>query len=133
MQLLRDNRDSLMSVLEAFTHDPILEWESEQKLKVRRGPKSSMTTISNFWDQERVHRRHQTFNRRGDPDVHVPQLKDLAQRALDPIQRRLSGSHAFKTEYAARISPISTANQVEQLIKDATNPGNLVGPCCFTI
>lgn len=37
MQLLRDNRDSLMSVLDAFVHDPLVEWE-EEKLKQVSSP-----------------------------------------------------------------------------------------------
>ena len=31
MQLLRDNRDSLMSVLDAFIYDPLVEWEDEKR------------------------------------------------------------------------------------------------------
>lgn len=34
MQLLRTNRDTLMSVLEAFVHDPLVEWEDERKKEV---------------------------------------------------------------------------------------------------
>lgn len=34
MQLLRDNRDSLMSMLNAFIHDPLVEWEDEKKKMV---------------------------------------------------------------------------------------------------
>ncbi|KAF8338841.1 uncharacterized protein EI90DRAFT_2908515 [Cantharellus anzutake] len=101
MQLLRDNKDSLMSVLEAFTHDPISEWETERKR------------------EERLRRR------RGDPNPHVPKLSELVQRALGPIQERLSGTHTFRTENTARSSAISTPNQVERLIKEATSPLNL--------
>lgn len=35
MQLLRDNKDTLMSVLDAFIHDPLVEWEDEKRKKVR--------------------------------------------------------------------------------------------------
>lgn len=35
MQLLRDNRESLMGVLDAFIHDPLVEWEAEKKSRVR--------------------------------------------------------------------------------------------------
>lgn len=35
MQLLRDNKDSLMSVLDAFVHDPLVEWEDEKRKLVR--------------------------------------------------------------------------------------------------
>lgn len=34
-QLLRDNKDSLMSVLDAFIHDPLVEWEDEKRKLVR--------------------------------------------------------------------------------------------------
>lgn len=34
MQLLRDNKDTLMSVLDAFIHDPLVEWEDEKRKKV---------------------------------------------------------------------------------------------------
>jgi serine/threonine-protein kinase ATR len=34
MQLLRDNKDSLMSVLDAFIHDPLVEWEDEKRKMV---------------------------------------------------------------------------------------------------
>ena len=36
MQILRDNKDSLMSVLEAFVHDPLVEWEDERRKEVSR-------------------------------------------------------------------------------------------------
>ena len=31
MQILRDNKDCLMSVLDAFVHDPLVEWEDEKR------------------------------------------------------------------------------------------------------
>ena len=34
MQLLRDNRDTLMSVLDAFVHDPLVEWENGRGRRV---------------------------------------------------------------------------------------------------
>lgn len=34
MQLLRDNKDALMSVLDAFIHDPLVEWEDEKRRMV---------------------------------------------------------------------------------------------------
>ena len=35
LQLLRDNKDTLMSVLDAFIHDPLVEWEDEKRKMVR--------------------------------------------------------------------------------------------------
>jgi len=34
MSLLRDNKDCLTSVLDAFVHDPLVEWEDERKRRV---------------------------------------------------------------------------------------------------
>lgn len=34
MSLLRRNKDCLMSVLDAFIHDPLVEWEDEKKRMV---------------------------------------------------------------------------------------------------
>jgi serine/threonine-protein kinase ATR len=35
MQILRVHKDSLMNVLEAYVHDPLVEWEDERMKKVR--------------------------------------------------------------------------------------------------
>lgn len=41
MRILRENKDSLMSVLEAFIHDPLVEWENDKrKLVCPLGPRS---------------------------------------------------------------------------------------------
>ncbi|CAK5275112.1 unnamed protein product [Mycena citricolor] len=61
MQLLHDNKDSLMSVLDAFIHDPLVEWEDEKRRQSRNGVKASAN------------------------------LKSLAKNALDPIERKLKG------------------------------------------
>ncbi len=34
LETLRNNRDSLMSVLEAFIHDPLVEWEEQKRREV---------------------------------------------------------------------------------------------------
>ncbi|KAF9567437.1 hypothetical protein CPC08DRAFT_22231 [Agrocybe pediades] len=40
LQLLRDNKDTLMSVLDAFVHDPLVEWEDEKR-KIERDIKKA--------------------------------------------------------------------------------------------
>lgn len=35
MQILRVHKDSLMNVLEAYVHDPLVEWEDERMKRVR--------------------------------------------------------------------------------------------------
>lgn len=48
MQILRQNKDSLMSVLEAFVHDPLVEWEDERKNQVRHKSLFSMAHQLSF-------------------------------------------------------------------------------------
>jgi len=105
MQLLRSNQDCLMSVLEAFIHDPLVEWEDERKRKVRGS--FSTTTIPNVRQQER--RR----------EIHIPvDLKKLALGALNPIERKLQGTEGE--------TQISVSNQVDKLIQEAISTLKLV-------
>lgn len=34
MEVLRSNKDSLMSVVESFLHDPLVDWEDERRRQV---------------------------------------------------------------------------------------------------
>jgi phosphatidylinositol kinase/protein kinase (PI-3 family) len=34
MRLLRENKDTLMSILDAFIHDPLVEWRDEKRKQV---------------------------------------------------------------------------------------------------
>lgn len=45
LQILRDNTVSLMSVLEAFVHDPLVEWEKAGK-RVSNKPKENIRQAS---------------------------------------------------------------------------------------
>jgi phosphatidylinositol kinase/protein kinase (PI-3 family) len=44
MSLLRRNKDCLMSVLDAFIHDPLVEWEDEKKRMVGLSALSGIET-----------------------------------------------------------------------------------------
>ena len=52
MGLLRDNKDSLMSVLDAFIHDPLVEWEDEKRKMVSRGVRSCVYLMG--WKRNHV-------------------------------------------------------------------------------
>jgi len=73
-----------MSILEAFIHDPLVEWEDEKRKKERR--------------------------KNNDKPV---DLRELALKALDPIQRKLKGLDGEKQ--------MTVDNQVENLIREATS------------
>jgi phosphatidylinositol kinase/protein kinase (PI-3 family) len=45
MGLLRENKDTLMTVLDPFIHDPLVEWEDEKR-KIVSGILEVMTKLS---------------------------------------------------------------------------------------
>ena len=51
MQLLRDNKDSLMSVLDAFIYDPLVEWEDEKRKLVMKKKFTQVWNITFFPDE----------------------------------------------------------------------------------
>ncbi|PWN50671.1 hypothetical protein IE53DRAFT_394976 [Violaceomyces palustris] len=117
MGILRENKDSLMSVLEAMVHDPLVEWgPSEDSSR----SKSNTNTTTN------------TNSSRPDPRV------AKARRALDPVAQKLTGRLVYgngpKNGGNSAVvvgndqrfqQPLSTNNMVDSLIKDATSSTNL--------
>ncbi len=103
MGILRDNRDSLMSVLEAMVHDPLGEWGTDDRHRSR----NSTSTSSKKQD-------------RGKEDPRVLE----ARRALDPVAHKLDGQ-LYKIGARGPTPPYSTNNLVDALIKEATSPVNL--------
>ncbi|SPO22580.1 related to serine-protein kinase atr [Ustilago trichophora] len=95
ISILRDNRDSLMSVLEAMVHDPLGEW--------------------NVPDD-----RHRSKNSSKKVDPRVAE----ARRALDPVANKLDG-RIYKLGSRDPTPPYSTNNLVDALIKEATSSVNL--------
>lgn len=97
--LLRENKDSLMSVMDAFIHDPLVEWEDEKR-KLERDP-SRRNAVKSSVD-----------------------LRMLAKNALNPIEKKLKGIYSTGRERQEK--EISTSNLVQMLIQEATDSHNLV-------
>ncbi|KIJ69878.1 hypothetical protein HYDPIDRAFT_79167 [Hydnomerulius pinastri MD-312] len=106
MQLLRDNKDSLMSVLDAFIHDPLVEWEDEKR-KMDRDRRNAVKSSTD--------------------------LRHLAKNALRPIERKLRGVYSPPNVKSRTHSgsgtgderEISTSNLVQILIQEAIDDANL--------
>ncbi|KZT62935.1 hypothetical protein CALCODRAFT_425546, partial [Calocera cornea HHB12733] len=102
MNILRNHKDSLMSVLEAFVHDPLSEFEEEKRRQVTKQNRSrrgtSVSTVSST-------------------DGKALQLRDYALKSLHPIESKLKGVYGSKE--------MSTRNQVDALIREATSATNL--------
>ncbi|XAO25645.1 hypothetical protein I312_104473 [Cryptococcus bacillisporus CA1280] len=96
MSILRSNSDSLMSVLEAFVHDPLVEWTSR---------------VSELFAESGSY-----YQGRGKSDPR--DIRSNADKNLHPIKRKLRGVMNEGTV-------VSVPNQVETLIKEATSPRNL--------
>ncbi|EJD53664.1 hypothetical protein AURDEDRAFT_53550 [Auricularia subglabra TFB-10046 SS5] len=103
MKLLRDYKDCLMNVLEAFIHDPLVEWDEEKKRRERALARDRR--VPNLPKADRV------------------DVKALAKTALHLIHRKLSGMQAPNDPTNERI--ISTSDQVAALISEAIDPKNL--------
>ncbi|CAE7142760.1 unnamed protein product [Rhizoctonia solani] len=103
MHLLRDNYGSLISVLDAFVHDPLVEWEDQRRKTERLARQKSGRTI----------------DPRGQSDSSTSvDIKEVARNAMLPIGRKIQG--------VGRDNRVMTvSNQVEALIREATDPVRL--------
>ncbi|KDN44907.1 hypothetical protein K437DRAFT_224659 [Tilletiaria anomala UBC 951] len=97
MTILRDNKDSLMSVLEAMIHDPLVEWTPDLRYKNK---------VSQ--------------NRHGGIDPRTLE----ARHALHTVRRKLEGYKKLSHSTSGEVS-LSTPNLVDALIRDATSSHNL--------
>lgn len=74
MQLLRVNKDSLINVLEAYVHDPLVEWQDERNKKVGYHRLHSL---------EQCTTPYKSFNRSGSCALKVP--LDLGVETPHPV------------------------------------------------
>ncbi|KAH9948812.1 hypothetical protein B0H21DRAFT_777700 [Amylocystis lapponica] len=96
MQLLRDNKDCLMSVLDAFVHDPLVEWEDEKRKRRRNGVRREVN------------------------------LRELAKGALKPIEKKLKGIYTTSRERPEKeISTSNLVQMLIQEATDSVNLGKM--------
>eukprot|EP01132_Coremiostelium_polycephalum_P005602 gene5602-6970_t len=145
MTVLRNNKDSLMAVLEAFVHDPLINWrlltpnhgENQKKQgKIDNeliGGGESVSPGGESSPAAAVHRQP-TRNQRVGTDEEVEEVvpETLNERALTVINRvnkKLTGRDFNSTE------TLEVPDQVQKLIDQATSHENLcqcyIGWCAF--
>lgn len=103
MCILREHKDSLMSVLEAMVHDPLVEWGIDDRATKGRSGASM----------------------REDPRVVE------ARKSLDPVRAKLDGQlkrHALNDPFSSSAN-LSTNSLVDALIREATSSTNLALMC----
>jgi serine/threonine-protein kinase ATR len=107
MQTLRDNRDILLSVLEPFLKDPIIDWKRHRSQQ-RNGGSSDAAKRSIIVIDERL---------RGIYNLRNPNLKKF---------RRTDGWMMDQDDENINILPVSVEGQVHKMIAEATSHENLV-------
>lgn len=137
MKVLRENKDSLMAVLEAFVYDPIINWRlitSPDMNKSTTVKKDSSSVMPNMNDQgpELSSSLSNSYNRAKDLPSAESMPEILNRRALQVIRRvsnKLTGRDFDKRE------SLDIKEQVQRLIDQATSHENLcqcyIGWCPF--
>lgn len=110
MSILRDNRDTLLSVLEPFVKDPIINWKK--------------------------HRGQQKKSPDKDPTIEAKQKINVIEERLNgiynlrnPNHKRVKRTDRFDSQQDVGLShaiPLSVEGQVHKMIAEATSSENLV-------
>ncbi|KAF2267940.1 ARM repeat-containing protein [Lojkania enalia] len=135
MRVLRTNKESVMAVLEAFIHDPLLTWRLGNRESPREPSFHSERRASIIGDAERdmsslVRGRHRSSVA---PHANENEAREVqnarALQVLARVKEKLTGRD-FKPH-----EELNVFSQVERLIKEATNLENLcqhyIGWCSF--
>ncbi|KAK5740672.1 phosphatidylinositol kinase-related protein kinase tor1 [Elasticomyces elasticus] len=157
MRLLRDNKESLVAVLEAFVHDPLLTWRlnthdsppepsfpSERRTSImvgtampaEAGRRASVMAGDPNAPSERPGSSYRPRNRlssaaaNGNPDPVEKEVQNArALQVLSRVKEKLTGRDFKKT------TELPVNDQVEKLLSEATNLENLcqhyIGWCSF--
>lgn len=110
MQTLRDNRDTLLSVLEPFVKDPIIEWKRQRSSDLRQ---------SNEKQIQQAKRSIHVIDERlcGVYNLQNPSAKKASEQQKEQDDSKDEWSH---------LSPLSVEGQVHKMISEATSSENLV-------
>ena len=138
MSMLRQERSSLLAMLEAFLHDPLVDWWRAEACENPPGgaPGTNVAETADFVGSiksvvDRGQRRLPAH-----PTVlpsHAQSRK--AQKVLDRINEKLSGTEFGSDDQYAPKEPVTIDEQVARLVEQATSNENLCqhfqGWCAF--
>ena len=129
LRVLRSESQVLLSVLEAFVHDPLVEWTKEKKKNSRSSTKKrsrDMARLENNNDDDEdnsdARRMLQHINER----LRGVYNRDSVLQAMQEKRRR-DGRKSTNQNASTTSSmlPLSIEGQVQKLIEEATDEGNL--------
>ena len=139
MRVLREHKESLMAVLEAFVYDPLINWRlltpnspvQSESTKLKQGkleqerpdvdPLLNMDSSpsSSFGHKSSPNHRARGRDDKGEDETAMPEvLNERALNVIDRVSKKLTGrDFSNKT--------LSVEDQVEKLIVQATSHRNL--------
>ncbi|WWC91382.1 uncharacterized protein L201_006326 [Kwoniella dendrophila CBS 6074] len=128
MEVLRENRESLMAVLEAFVYDPLIAWRLNATDKRPGGvPEGDDLDDPGAYAKQRKSKANETeiLNEAERAEV----KNDKALQVIERVRRKLAGRD-FKPDVV-----LDVKEQVEKLVEEATKVENLcvafLGWCSF--
>ena len=113
MKILRDNRDVLLSVLEPFLKDPVIEWKRQRSGQQKQ---SKASTPNNEPADAKRSIKIIDGRLRGIYNLKNPNYRKI--RRVD--------SHSVDEDDLSHILPMSVEGQVHKMISEASSPENLV-------
>jgi len=119
---LRDNRDTLLSVLEPFIKDPVIDWKRYRNQQQKSQRKSKSKNASNAQD------RHTKEAKRSINviDERLKGIYNLRNPNLRKIRRTDGIADQHEDDDLAHLLPLSVEGQVHKMIAEATKSENLV-------
>mmetsp|Transcript_23318 Transcript_23318/g.34422 ORF Transcript_23318/g.34422 Transcript_23318/m.34422 type:complete len:125 (-) Transcript_23318:660-1034(-) len=114
MSVLRDNRDTLISVLEPFLKDPIIDWK-----KIGRSSQRQGVTNATVRDTKQAKRSMKVIDER------LRGIYNLQNPNFSKI-RRTDHVDIDHNEDMSCMIPLSVEGQVQKMITEATNHENLI-------
>ncbi|KAI9091315.1 armadillo-type protein [Phlyctochytrium arcticum] len=142
MSVLRENKDSLMAVLEAFVYDPLINWrllstaspkpdsKPMRQTKLENDLLDEPVPTRNFPASRKLQRNENDLIANEDDQVGKPEaLNTRALSVINRVSNKLTGKD-FKAQQT-----LDVRNQVHRLILQATSLENLcqcyIGWCAF--
>lgn len=133
MSTLRNNRDTLLSVLEPFVKDPVIDWGRRKSHKTAKAV-GTTSNSSNKHEQreeqkyltEHAKRNIHTIDERlkGIYNLRNPNLRKISRQ--DKNGSHHSNNHLLDDDESAMLVPLSVEGQVHKMIAEATSHENLL-------
>ena len=113
MAVLRDNRDTLLSVLEPFVKDPIIDWKKSKGSQRQGSDDAGVRDMT----QAKLSLKVIDERLRGIYNLRNPNFKRITRTDQVAVDT---------DEDMARMVPLSVEGQVHKMISEATSHENLV-------